>query len=86
MNQTAREGAQVPRRTNHFDEIEFQGTEEDLVGISEEERQHWYDVDRTCEQMKDAKCWESASKVNNVNCASFQVRMQQQEGKPNNSK
>ena len=40
MSQTARDGTQVPVRRSHFDEEEYQGHEEDIVHILEEDRQH----------------------------------------------
>ena len=38
-SQTARDGTQVPVRRSHFDEEEYQGHEEDIVNILEEDRQ-----------------------------------------------
>ena len=40
VRQTARDGTQVPVRRSHFDEEEYQGHEEDIVNILEEDRQH----------------------------------------------
>ena len=40
MRQTARDETQVPVRRSHFDEEEYQGHEEDIVNILEEDRQH----------------------------------------------
>ena len=40
-------------RRNHFEEEELQEDEEDRVNILEEERQHWCEVERACDQVEE---------------------------------
>ena len=62
-HQTAREGTQAPVRRSRFDEGGHQEEEDYFFDILEEERQHWCEVERAQDQIKEAKCCASASKI-----------------------